>query len=466
MKQTKRRIEVFSFYDHTGMERHLEKMAVKGWMLEKVSGMGWVYRKIEPKKVHFTVSYFPNASEFDADTPDSQREFQDFCRHTGWELAACSGQLQIFCNDREDPIPIETDAGLEVETLHRSAKKSFLMSYFVLLAVSVLELALGASSFFDEPLELLSSVPNQFALFACGILLLLCITELTGYYLWLSRARKAAQEGIFLETKGTSGLQKVILVVMLAGFAYWLLNILTTAPRMLLMATLLMILVQAGVFFLVFGIKKYLKKKKVKAKWNLLVTFGLSFVIAFALVLGGTHALIHANGAGLFDRDRETYEYRGSTFTVYRDELPLTVEDLLDVPLDGYTRQKTGHESPLLARFTGNQHPRLDAAQFSEMPHISYTVTEVKVPGLYGFCRTQLLAQRQDEVYDGGVVANHYVNVDPEPWGANEAYRVYWDERYLNQYLLCYDRTLVELNLDWEPTEAQMAIVGEKLGQS
>lgn len=466
MKETKRRLEVFSFYDHTGMTRHLEKMAAKGWMLEKVSGMGWVYRKIEPKKIRFTISYFPKASEFDPEMPESQLEFQDFCRHTGWEPVACSGQLQIFCNDREDPIPIETDPVLEVETIHKTAKKSFLMSYFILLAVSVLDLVLGAASLFDKPLDLLASVVNLFSLFAWGILLILCVTELTGYFLWLTRARKAAQEGIFLETKGTSGLQKVILAVMLAGFAYWLANILTTAPRMLLMATLLMILVQASVFFLVFGIKKYLKKKKVKAKWNLLVTFGLSFVIAFALVLGGTHALIRANGAGLFDRNRETYQFRGSSFSIYRDELPLTVEDLVEVPYsDEYTRQKTGSESPLLARFTSEQRPRMDAAHFSEMPHISYTVTEVKAPFLYGFCRTQLLAERKDEVYDGGVVLNHYVSVDPAPWGAREAYRVYWDDGFLNKYLLCYDRTLVELTLDWAPTEEQMAIVGEKLGQ-
>ena len=27
---------LYAFYDHTGMARHLEKMAQKGWMLEKI----------------------------------------------------------------------------------------------------------------------------------------------------------------------------------------------------------------------------------------------------------------------------------------------------------------------------------------------------------------------------------------------------------------------------------------------
>jgi hypothetical protein len=35
MKDTKRRFEAFAFYDHTGMAAHLEKMALKGWFLER-----------------------------------------------------------------------------------------------------------------------------------------------------------------------------------------------------------------------------------------------------------------------------------------------------------------------------------------------------------------------------------------------------------------------------------------------
>ena len=56
MRDTKRRIEAFSFYDHTGIEAHLEKMAAKGWLLERMTGVGWVYRRIEPGRVKFTVT--------------------------------------------------------------------------------------------------------------------------------------------------------------------------------------------------------------------------------------------------------------------------------------------------------------------------------------------------------------------------------------------------------------------------
>ena len=32
----KRELNLYAFYDHTGLERHLEKMAANGWMLESV----------------------------------------------------------------------------------------------------------------------------------------------------------------------------------------------------------------------------------------------------------------------------------------------------------------------------------------------------------------------------------------------------------------------------------------------
>ncbi|MDO5401391.1 MAG: DUF2812 domain-containing protein [Eubacteriales bacterium] len=466
MKDKKRRFEVFSFYDRTGMERHLERMAEKGWMLEKMGAFGWVYRKIQPRRVRFAVSYFPSASEYDPDMTEEQREFQDFCRHTGWELAACSGQLQIFSNVRENPVPIETDPELEVENLHKTAKKSFLTSYFVLLAVSAMNLALGVSSLFDKPLELLSSVTDMFPLFAWGLLLILCAGELGCYYHWLYRARREAREGIFLETRGTSRLQRWILWVLLVGMALWLGSFLRKAPSMALWVTAVIVGVHGLIFATVFGLKTYLKKRKVSANWNRALTLGLSFVIAFALVAGGIFTLIHASNAGLFEGERETYEYRGSTFSVYRDKLPLTVEDLTAVQHpEEYNRRKTGDESPLLARLTMQQRPRLDAPHFQELPSLSYTVTEVKLPWLYGFCREQLLSERKDQVYDGGILVDRYEPVDPAPWGAEEAYRVYWSSGYLDKYLLCYNRTLVELTLDWEPTAEQMGIVGEKLGK-
>ena len=45
----KRELNLYAFYDHTGLERHLEKMAANGWMLESVGTYALRYRRCEPK---------------------------------------------------------------------------------------------------------------------------------------------------------------------------------------------------------------------------------------------------------------------------------------------------------------------------------------------------------------------------------------------------------------------------------
>ena len=55
MKNTKRILAQFTFYDRTGIQKLLEKQAQKGWLLEKMTSLGWKFRRIEPQKIHYAV---------------------------------------------------------------------------------------------------------------------------------------------------------------------------------------------------------------------------------------------------------------------------------------------------------------------------------------------------------------------------------------------------------------------------
>ena len=66
MKDTKKVIPLFDFYDKTSIENYLEKQAAKGWLIEKMSQVIWRFKRIKPMRVHFSVTYFPKASVFDA----------------------------------------------------------------------------------------------------------------------------------------------------------------------------------------------------------------------------------------------------------------------------------------------------------------------------------------------------------------------------------------------------------------
>ena len=53
MRRTKHRIETLSYLIHTGISRHLEKMAAIGWMIEKI-----VRTNLSGKNTEIRVSFF------------------------------------------------------------------------------------------------------------------------------------------------------------------------------------------------------------------------------------------------------------------------------------------------------------------------------------------------------------------------------------------------------------------------
>ena len=90
MRETKRQMSLYSFYDHTGIEKHLARMAERGWLLCGIGQLFWHYRRIEPKKITFSVCYFPQATIYDPRPSEGQEEFYDLCAHTGWTLVDSS----------------------------------------------------------------------------------------------------------------------------------------------------------------------------------------------------------------------------------------------------------------------------------------------------------------------------------------------------------------------------------------
>ncbi len=462
MKQIKRRIEPFSFVNQSGIQSHLEKMAEKGWMIDKITNMGWVYRKIEPRNIKFAVSYYPKASEFDPEPSEGQKMFHDFCAYTGWELACMSAQLQIFYNEQENPIPIETEPALELQAIHASAKKSFLPAYFALLAVCIVQGLMFFFNLLGDPIELLASPTKLFTGLCFLILLVHCLVEIVGYLSWHSRAEKAAVDGAFISPPDTSLSQKIALIFVFAVGLYCLVNILFSGDPMRRWIMIFLCVLYPLLFVSVNETKEFLKRKKVSRGLNSTITFATCFLMFFLIIAVISAVILSFSRRGFFAKpEEETYEHNGMTWVIHRDELPLTVEDLMDIEYDGYIKQQSGDESLFLGKFELHQRPRFDAEAYGEIPALKYTIVYVKMPFLYDLCRDRMYSEQVDDYPHGRT----YERVDAKAWGANEVYRrCNPGYGFDNFYLLCYDHVIVEIRFDWEPTSEQMAIVGEKLG--
>lgn len=477
MRNHKRVFAQFTFHDRTGIQNYLEKMAQKGWMLDKITRWSWHFRRIEPKRIHFAVSYFAKTSSFEPEPPEELLRFREFCEHTGWQFCAEAAQMQIFYNEAEEPVPIETDAMLEIESIHASIKKQQLPVYILLSAVMIMNAALRISEFIKYPIISLRSNLSLFVILSVAILFIMCVAELGSYFIWRSRAIKAAErDGSFIPTKGNRVLVLTLLYILLAAFA---LLIISEWNGLISKFFLILLGVYAIMIMLSHGISELLKRRKASAQTNITVTIIAIILLGFAWVGIMTHFGTRLTESGFFEEKEEDFvlapeeEYAndiGFIRTLYHHELPLYGEDLyeVDIDFDGniYSNYRNIYDSILLRFDECKSTVREDISE-TTFTDVNYSVIDVKAAFLGDYVFEYYLDRYEHERYNRQY---EYREADASLWKADEAYSLYsqnsidvWSDEY--SYLLRWGDRIVLLNLDQPPTDEQIAIIAEKLGK-
>ena len=469
MKETKRTIRYFKFYNRKGMQIYLEEMAEKGWLLIKVTELFWQFRRIEPTKLHFSVVYFPQASIYDAEVSEKQQQFHALCAHTGWNLAASGAQLQFFYNETAHPVPIETDAVLEVENIHKSVKKTFLPGYYGELFLSLLNLVLLSAQGLKAPISFLSSGGSLLYLLCWLLVAILSLTEIVGYARWYKKARKTAEtENSFTEPNNHPEHMLFIIPILLLGIGVFTADKTESASAVasaFAVAGGTLFIAFFGVF-LFFGTMHLLKKEKFPTGVTRIVAplvCGLGCLVLFVLFACFETDALSKTSHRKTKEKAIAYEYNGHTFYAYQDTLPFTVSDLTETDYTEYSRKSNTKESFLLSDTEAYERPRYDA--LSE-PGMNYRILKVKASFLYEYCQEYLLEDftlrygtPEPEIPDWAQA----LSVPAAPWGANKAYRLFLDGEPQNRYLLCYDEAIVEINFDWEADEAAIEKINHTL---
>ena len=466
MLHRKREYILYSFYDRTGMERHLEQMAAKGWMVEKMGRTFWTYRRIEPRAMHFSIVYFAPASEFDCGPGEEQQTFQDYCAAAGWTLAASWSQMLIFASDAQAPIPIETDAAVQVETVHQAMKKNFLLSYGILLALALFQLVRYLSDFYRHPTDTLANPGALDALLLWFTIILLSATEIASYLLWRRKARRIAEEeSCFTPTRGHRRLRMAYELLTTVCLIFLFLSFNPQMSLLLLGIFAVAIALQG----LLAGLRHLMRRTGWSTEVNRLVTQVLSFLVAFAVIGGMTWGAIRL----IQDKPwRETYTWQGDKYDVHPMDLPLTLEDLTGQPYEHVSRDRLETRTYFLSRLSCRE----TVGQPQKQITLNYTVTDIRRPWLRDTVVRDYLENTGDTFTIPSRQIKFTIDWDwvpeevPGIWGADAAYRqVYMDKQYdgqkpVNTYLLFYGDRIVELTLPEEPTDAQRTMVGERLG--
>ncbi len=447
MRKYKRCFVNFAFYDRENLEVYLEAQAARGWMVKKIRlwSASILFERIEPTRRHFCVVFHKNKIDFANLTPD-QQEFVAYCQHTGWNPAACTNRMAIFYNEAEDPIPIQTDTFMEVQSIRAATKDLGLDNLLFQAAAYIFFLLLYSLLFLLMPVNVLTD-NNNFASFFLIVILNLTVSlpEVLAYHLWYRKARIMAAHGSFPESKSSLGILFSTLLVLFSTIALATIYHTNTHPTLSMITNISIAVILACVVW-----------SLLRAVWRRPARAALRSSALLLRMVCAVFMFIFLS-ANIWVNDLDRWQTLSTP-----EQLPLAIEDISE-------SEHTNCE--ILLR--KNRHTRLISItayrQTCDHASFDYEITHIHANCMYDLICDDLMQMEADE--------HSLVPIDAAQWGANEAYRFQVTEYisngfaithspgdWLNSYFLCYDDCIVQIFFSWEPTAEQRAIVGQKLG--
>lgn len=459
MRETKYRMENLALYDYRRVEEHLSAMASRGWRLESVGPWLWKYRRAEPARVRYAVAYIQDASRFNPGPTERQQTLEELCGAVGWTKVTDWCQMQIFCSEAEDPVPLETEESLRLEAVHRSIRRYFLPAHLLLLAVFLFYSARFLRAVAKNPLRCLA---DNSALACLPLIVLMAaylLWRILSYVLWYLRSRRSVAQGgpcaVPADSRAISWGFGAALVLALAlqiparlsngqrGEALYL--------ALYLPATSLLIA-------LLHRTTTFLRQRKVSREINIVLTLAADVVLATVLI-GGLYLLTHRTSAGLLQGDQ--YLYKDERWDVSPISLPLTVSDLTGETYEHIRREEAPSGSVLLPRREYLE----TVLKGEEELRIRYEITTP--PGwMYDTALRYAPAPREETFsYRAARFSWRYTwdEIPAAPWGCERAYRERCNGELLNTVLLIFPDRLAEFYFSEALTEEQMALIGDRL---
>ena len=439
-------LNLFSFHDHTGIAAHLEKMAARGWLLEK-AGLLWRYAKCEPRTVHYAVTYLWEPSQFSGPS-EKELHFRDLCAQAGWEFVARWGEMLIFRNFYTNPVPLETEPTVQVDTVQKTMKWR-LLSLFILsfYAFTLLRYQLLLFSF-DPVRNVLLNQSRILQMILSVVFIFLPLREILSYFLWHRRAKAAAKEGRFLPTSGRRWSYALVYLLLAAELAF-LFYSMELRGRLEFLGVLAAIFVMKKAYHLLKRRQaaRNTQPRQAALTWAIFTgAFGLFLLVIFSL-------------NGTLDnwlRGADSVDHGGYFTTyIYHDELPLYMGDLVEVDNDDYSNEMdvnhslTMTETDVTIRRTKYSDDYPTSLEYTVWTSQSDSALDMMLQS-----RMDWYTGRTDKEYS-------FQAIDME--GASEAWQLYEYASRRNHYFFRFSDRVIELSMTFTPDETQMATAMEKL---
>ena len=195
-KDTKWAFAFITLYNRDAIERKIKKMTARGWLIEKMqNSIIWTYRRIEPAELNFALVYSRLNFENDPASKEKREERDELYASDGWHPAADWDTLRVYYNEQPNPIPIETDPMVQVESIY-DAMKHLWKYYIFTLFYSVYMLIQIILQCISDPRAW------QYVSMLCWIFAAAtCALSIAADVRWHKKALQAAEQGLLLPLK-------------------------------------------------------------------------------------------------------------------------------------------------------------------------------------------------------------------------------------------------------------------------
>ncbi len=448
-RDVKRRPFFYEPFEKAALTRLLEEEEARGWRLTGLD-TGLVFARSAPKQARYSPALVDSADPYDVNPSEETREYMDYCAAAGWAYVCGSGKWRIFRTEDPDAPSIESDPALELELVHSVCKKS--RNYHIMLAG-----VMGLLLILSAPVWNWVRFCTQYSNWGWGFVLLCffgaSVCYVTEYTLWRRAQKRRAALGetvAYLPHNRLSRGQMILhLWLPIAGVAAAMVPDLAhgnqegveTAIALLWLIPLAL----GGVL-----VSCFLRRRKNDPETNRI--FGpVLLVLVMVLFLVGRNYIQEEEMEQRLFHTVIPITVEGEEYRLYRDEIPLALDDLGVAHDAGLEERRVADEGRALIAslwcFTREANPWSGGRK----PSLSYRVYASGVPFLFEKC----LEEYEYLISEGG---------KPVQVPGLSAGAVYFrEDEGRRTWLAVYEDCLFEVSANFEVTAQMLATAEEKL---
>jgi hypothetical protein len=296
----------FAPYECGAAEEYLEVMAEKGWLLQSITGPFLKFKRIEPKKLKYTVDILNKVFHYDPNDSDITLEYREYCEAAGWNYVCSKRKIQIFyAEEVKKTVSIQTDEEAKFKSVFKAS-----LSYVIDTLIFILFLAYNLKlMLFNMDIEYtLVTNTGLVSIIASVFIILLNFTEIISFLFWVIRAKSHLKRNGKMPYNSSKQLKinnlfKSIYAIVLAGtiLRYFIFDEHASIASNIALLIIFVLPIIVTVY-----VERYLNKKAdSKDKRRSVIFSGTFITIYFMFVLLGCVAFKGSVDTGLEDGAKE-----------------------------------------------------------------------------------------------------------------------------------------------------------------